>query len=330
VHTIRRILVAVKDPSARSLPAVAKSAQLARALGAELALFHGLSAPVSADAFLYCDGGLAKYQGETRARYLEQLERIAVSLREGGLKVKVSVDWDFPTYESIIRQAQRCKADLIVAECHAGRRLTPWLMHLTDWELIRTSPVPVLLVKNARAWRQPVVLAALDPSHAFAKPARLDAEVLKAGKTITNALRGSLHAMHAYVPLPIGTVPSMGSSAELVQQITAASESTARKAFQRTLRNLKAVPRARQHLVEGLPVDCIPQVARDLKSSMVIMGAVSRSGLKRVLIGNTAEQVINSLDCDILVVKPARFVTRVTRTARGVHYVATPQLPMPY
>ena len=41
MRRIRRILVAVKEPAARALPAVAKAAQLARALDAELAKQSG-------------------------------------------------------------------------------------------------------------------------------------------------------------------------------------------------------------------------------------------------------------------------------------------------
>ncbi len=33
------------------------------------------------------------------------------------------------------------------------------------------------------------------------------------------------------------------------------------------------------------------------------MGATSRSGLKRIFIGNTAEHVLDSLKCDVLVVR---------------------------
>jgi universal stress protein E len=37
------------------------------------------------------------------------------------------------------------------------------------------------------------------------------------------------------------------------------------------------------------------------------MGAVSRSALERMLIGQTAEQVLDAVDCDVLVVKPPDF-----------------------
>ena len=47
---IRRILVAIKDTSARSLPAVEKAAQLARAHKAQLELYHAISEPIYVDA----------------------------------------------------------------------------------------------------------------------------------------------------------------------------------------------------------------------------------------------------------------------------------------
>ena len=60
------------------------------------------------------------------------------------------------------------------------------------------------------------------------------------------------------------------------------------------------------------------------------MGAVSRSALRRFVIGNTAERILGDLQCDVLVVKPARFVTRVSRTRRGVRYTVSTSGPMPF
>jgi universal stress protein E len=56
------------------------------------------------------------------------------------------------------------------------------------------------------------------------------------------------------------------------------------------------------------------------------MGAVSRSGLKRFLIGNTAESLLDQLTCDVLIVKPERFATRVPRRARGANIVPSAAL----
>jgi universal stress protein E len=320
MRSIRRILVAVKDPKARSLRAVTKAAQLARALGAELELFHGIATPAYADEFSYADGSLADIERSTRTRFVRQLEAVAVRLRAGGLKVAVSSDWDFPVYEAVVRRAGRVKADLIVAEQHAGRRVAPWLLHLTDWELLRLSPIPVLLIKNARAYRRPVVLAALDPGHAFSKPAKLDGEILRAGTVIASALRGTLHAMHAYVPMPVGAAPARLDDKSSVKQIQAGARAKARASLDRALREVD-IPSARRHLSARHPINAIQETARELGSDIVVMGAVSRLGLKRVFIGNTAEQVLDQLTCDVLVVKPPHFVSRVSRNRRGVQLI---------
>jgi len=45
MQRIRRILVAVRDPGVRRFPAIEKAAQLARAFGAQVEIFHALSVP---------------------------------------------------------------------------------------------------------------------------------------------------------------------------------------------------------------------------------------------------------------------------------------------
>jgi universal stress protein E len=61
-----------------------------------------------------------------------------------------------------------------------------------------------------------------------------------------------------------------------------------------------------------------------LGAGIVVMGALSRSGLKRLFIGNTAEAVLDSLACDVLIVKPGRFQTQVPRKSRGAQLMAMP------
>src|SRR5215469_17071776 len=84
----------------------------------------------------------------------------------------------------------RCQSDRF-AERHAGRHLAALLLHLTDWELLRQSAVPLLLVKRPGVYRRPVVLAAVDPDHRYAKPERLDREILQASAVFAGALRGT-------------------------------------------------------------------------------------------------------------------------------------------
>jgi universal stress protein E len=326
MRSIRRILVAVKEPGARALPAVAKAAQLAGALGARLELFHGVDTPVYSDALGVAARSFAEIERRRRAADLARLEAVAARLRKDGLKVSTCVECDYPAPEAIVRRARAFAADLIVAERHAGRHVAPWLLGFTDWELLRLSPVPFLLVKSPRAYRKPVVLMAVDPAHAFSKPAKLDGEILAAGAQITAALAGTLHAVHAFTPAPIGAVPAELSDPNLTARIVADAAAQARAGFDRALRGAR-IPAARRHLVVGHPINAIRDVARDTGSAIVVMGAISRSGLKRLFIGNTAERVLDHLTCDVLVVKPPHFVPRVPRARRGLRVITVPLPP---
>ena len=58
------------------------------------------------------------------------------------------------------------------------------------------------------------------------------------------------------------------------------------------------------HVEEGLPEDVIEKVAQQIDAELVILGTVGRTGISAVLIGNTAEHVIDRLNCDLLALKP--------------------------
>ncbi len=227
MYAIHHILVAIKDPAAKSHPAVDKAAVIAAALDAKLQLFHAIDVPVYPD--LGAIDGLPVPQIERRQRDTQQLllERIATPLRRDGLSVTTAVEWDFPRHEAILRSAARFGANLIVAADHATVHHLPWLLHYTDWELLRASPVPVLLVKSPRPYRSPVVLAALDPTHAFDKPAELDTEILRFSATLADALHGVVHAVHGFVPAPINLPPSVLSKPGELEKILAAAQDEA-------------------------------------------------------------------------------------------------------
>src|SRR5271167_838131 len=312
---IRRILVTIKELDGKSLPAVLKAAQLARGFGAELELFHALTAPLYSDPVLVRAQGLDTLERDLRQKALRRLEAIGDRLRMHSIKVKVSAGWDYPAHEAIIRRAQAIKADLIVAARHASKHRMPWLLRLTDWELVRLSPVPVLLVKDPHPYRRPAVLAAVDPSLAYDKPLQLDEEILRVGETLTTALRGSLHAVHAYARFPVNVPPEILRPGTL-DAMQKEAERFAATRFARALRPVR-IARSRQYLIASPPNEAIAEASRKSHCAIAVMGGISRSGFKRLLIGNTAERILDELTCDILVVKPANFNNRIPRLSRG-------------
>jgi universal stress protein E len=316
---IRRVLVAIKDPDARAGAALGKAAQLARALGARLELFHALTWPIYAAT----DPDFEHLVVEERARVERRLEKLAASVRGRGrqrrLPVSVAAAWDTPSFEAIIRRATATNADLIVAERHGGRHLTPSLLRFTDWELLRHSPVPVLLVKRGRSYRRPVVLAAVDPTHSLDKPARLDRAILDVSDAVTHALGGRLHAVHSYGAVPTAMHATQALDVETAAALNRKLESAAERRYERLLDGYD-IARARRHLVPIPPAEAIEHVALRVRADIVALGTISRSGWQRLLVGNTAEALLDPLPCDLLVVKPPHFRLRIPRRASGPNF----------
>jgi len=325
----KRILFAVKNPDASRQPGVDKAIHIAREFDATLELFHAISSPVFLEVQPLRGSSLAELRLEALALRGKKLEKLAARARRRGVATRAVIEWDYPPHEAIVRRAEASGADLIIAECHQGKRLRPWLMRLTDWELLRTSSLPVLLLKNEKRWRDPVILAAVDPSHARDKPARLDADILEYGTGVARALGGTLDVVHANFPSPysvLGADPLMGGS--LTSQAYEVLQAAGRKRFEK-FATRAGIARTSRHLIDSDPVFAIPHVARKLGADLLIMGAVSRSGMKRIFIGNTAEKLLESLPCDVLVIKPSRFRSRIARKPRGMRVVApVPLVPI--
>ena len=162
------------------------------------------------------------------------------------------------------------------------------------------------------------MLAAVDPFHVHAKPAALDPRILKVGAQLARALDGSLYAAHVYPP-PVEY--AVGVMTEPLPVRVTGRE--LREHVKRVRRKVRAEARRfgvdDRHVVvaPGDPARVLPEIARRRGARIVVMGAVSRSALKRLFIGSTAEGVIDSLSCDVCVVKSPGFRTPVP--ARAPH-----------
>ena len=67
------------------------------------------------------------------------------------------------------------------------------------------------------------------------------------------------------------------------------------------------IPRERTHVHQGGTRELLMALTEQLRADVVVMGAISRSGLKGLFLGNTAEDVLDRLHCDLVIVKPEGF-----------------------
>jgi universal stress protein E len=311
---LRHILVTIRDLGRAPNNELHKAATLARSAGATLELFHAIDAPDPGVSWPETASAatIEKQRAGIAARARRRLERFAADPALRGVKVSCTASWDYPPHEAIVRRALDTGSDLVIAltrQHGPGSRL---LLRNTDWELIRQCPVPLLLVKTSRPYVKPAIIAAVDPFHA--RPADLDAGLLTSGARFARLLHGRLHVFHSYMPLVNVATVSMGAAplVTLPPEIEQAHGRQIARVIDK-LAETAGVSRNCRHVHMGDVSGELRAAVRDAGAGLVVMGAVSRSGLARLFIGNTAERVLDQLDCDVLVVKPRTFKSKVER-----------------
>jgi nucleotide-binding universal stress UspA family protein len=306
------VLFVAGDESAL-VGALWRAADVARRNGAALTLAAVVEPLPPWGAFLPRGRDKAELQEAMVAARRADLERLARRLGDGlDVRVDVRVGTEFL---EIVRLVLRDGHDLVVKGA-AGAAGAP--LGSTDLHLLRKCPVPVWIDRPARSTGYRRVLAAVDPCPE--EPAResLDRAILDLAAAVASAYEAELHVLHAWT-LP-GEAALSGPFMNVPPDEVAALGKTERRRRDHELRALlgrypPAIPDYRLHLLKGPASRVIPSFVRRHRMDLIVMGTVGRTGLPGLLIGNTAENVINHVGCSLLAVKPEGFASPVAPDA---------------
>lgn len=224
------------------------------------------------------------------------LSVLKAALAADGYSVTTEQAWNESLYETIIdvQQAEGC--GLVIKQHFPDSPLKKALLTPADWKLLRHCPTPVLLVKTSGSWKDRVILAAVDVGNADGEHRHLHSTIIDHGYDIALLAKAHLHVISAH-PSP------MLSSADPTYQLKETIEARYReqcRAFQAEF----DIDDEHLHIQEGPADVLIPFMAHKLQAAVTVIGTVARSGLSGVLIGNTAEAVLDTLESDVLVLKP--------------------------
>lgn len=61
------------------------------------------------------------------------------------------------------------------------------------------------------------------------------------------------------------------------------------------------------YLIKGNPRQIVPQQVELLRPDLLVIGSAGRTGVSGLLMGNTAEAILNKVDCSVATVKPSGF-----------------------
>ncbi|MDQ2070246.1 universal stress protein [Natronospira bacteriovora] len=237
------------------------------------------------------------------------LGRMKDGLESDG-EVALHVGGGHPLADHVLKSIDEMQADLVIKDSHSESFLSRALFTPLDWHLLRRCPVPLMLTKSDGRDGLARVAAAVDPFHERGKPAELDQDILATAKSVAGWFGADVHAVHACQTQPLGAgSPIEGPSLQFEKVREEISKHHTRAL--RELSEAAGIDAEHSHFIDAPARRAIPDFTRDKEVDLLVMGTVTRKGLTRLIMGSTAEAILNDLGCDVLAIKPSGFAQAV-------------------
>lgn len=222
--------------------------------------------------------------------------------------IDIIVVWHNRPYESIIRTVIEGEFDLVVKATHEHDILKSVIFTPTDWHLLRKCPCSVLLVKEHKWPEHGQILGAVNAGTDDIDHIKLNDSIVEHAHYMSDLLNADVNLVNAFPPTPMNIAVEIPEfDVTEYQNSMQEHHNTAIQKFAKQ----HGVPMENVYCEEGMPEDVIPKISEQIDAELVVIGTVGRSGLSAALIGNTAEHVIDNIDCDLLALKPPGFVSSV-------------------
>jgi len=225
----------------------------------------------------------------------------------------------------VIRFVLASNVDFVTKTAEPLGGVRRFLFGSTDQHLLRKCPCPVWLVAPDGNPLPRTVLAAVDlDEEDAAEPetlASLNRRVIRTALQIAAPGSAEIFLLHSWDAIGEGLVwafSTTGNAQSASERYTREVREKRRRAMDVLLEeatakgSVEGANRIMPRLVKGQPERVIAEQIRAIGADALVMGTVARTGLEGVIIGNTAENIINSIECPVLAVKPDGFVSPIS------------------
>lgn len=280
----RRLLLAT-DLGSRCDRALDRAVELTKRWKAELTAVHALE---QAPAFVHARERRERFWHTQQDRVGAVARRLRGDILDDGVEAQVVVEEGDPA-DVVIRVAEERDPSIIVAGHARDEPFGRLLLGATVDRLVRQAPAPVLVVRNRVRGPYRRIVVATDFSPASAQ-ALATAAAMFADTELT--------LLHAYQAPFAGIASAEGSEAASGRLAREEAE-----AFVAGILLPDPVRAALKLLIEsGRPEGVLCDYVSQQDVELVVVGRRGRSGVLDILLGNTAQTLLDILPCDVMVV----------------------------
>ncbi len=271
------------------------ASELARLYGSRLVFVHAVPYPAPAQVLVphLIQGTMDRLMAVSRVAAETVSARVHSLTGRPIADLDVRVDVGAPD-EVIVDAAEESSADLLVIGLAGSDSSGPG-PGATAVRIVRHAHCPVMVVRKGPA--QGPVLAATDLSD----PAQ---GALSLAALFSEKSAQPLVALHVVDYSPVVVVPEAfgpGIPIPVSEEEHGAILKAAGEKLVEALAKLEV--KADRLIEEGTPSDRIVAVADQIEASLVVVGTAGGGGLRRMLLGSVAEDVLRQAPCSVLLVR---------------------------
>jgi len=301
---IKKIL-AIFEPERKNHPALLRAVEFAKKYGNELVVLSVVYDNYTDFDSLFDNEFQNQYQQFQIKKTEQQLSEIVEELKSDDLNISYRVVWSQSSVQAINHLVHEEDYGLLFKSTSPHHKFKDLIFTPNDWNILRHSAVPVMMVKEKNWLQRGPILVAVDTSSHDDAHLALNRNLLRHAVFLAKDLGRKLHILHVY-PFPIMQMPVEYSSINY-EEIQKNTEARHRAKMEEMLK-LFDLPDYAIDLVPGLADEAIIEIAENIDAHLLVMGTVARSGMNAAILGNTVEHTIDRVDCDVLTIKPVQYI----------------------
>jgi len=246
----------------------------------------------------------------------KKVDALVADISKQGVEAESMVVAGTPFME-IIRQVLRDEHDLVILAAEGKGGIKKRLFGSTSMHLMRKCPCPVWVVKPEKRTKYKKIMAAVDVTSDSPDVERnsLNPLILQLASSLARMDSSNFHVVQVWSVYGEGYMQMRGDmSDKSIHDLRKRNKRHLASQLDSLLAgvDLKGIS-SHRHLPRNKDVaKAIVKLAKNKAIDLLVMGSVCRTGLAGFIIGNTAEKVLNEVNCSVLTVKPEGFVTPVT------------------
>jgi nucleotide-binding universal stress UspA family protein len=256
-----------------------------------------------------------KYQASLEYQLQQSIDaaRKQVKLNDAEVSIQIDVESGDTPAIGIIQHVLRYAHDLVIKAAEPkddGKGFK-----VLDMDFLRQCPCPVWLCRPIVSHRGDIrVAVAIDPESKEKAGHDLSLRLLEISRSLADTCNGELNIISCWDFKHEKVLRDnifIRTPEKEIKDIVVNTKTAHKAALENLISESNIAGKIQVDHVRGSPDTMIPKTIEAKKIDILVMGTVARTGVAGFFIGNTAENVLQKIECTLLALKPNGFASPV-------------------